>query len=128
MTTALWCVMVAALLPIVCVGIAKFSIRGYNNRNPREWLAKLDGLPARANAAQQNSWEALAIFSAAVFAAHLAQAPQARVDVLALSFIGVRLAYIACYLADLAPLRSLVWTVGLGLCIALFAAGVSTTA
>jgi uncharacterized MAPEG superfamily protein len=128
MTTSLWCVLVASLLPIVCVGIAKFSVRGYNNRNPREWLGRLQGMPARANAAQQNSWEALAMFSAAVFAAHLAHAPQSRIDLLAISFIAVRLIYIAVYLANLAALRSLVWTVGLGLCIALFAAGVSTAA
>ena len=39
---------------------------------------------------------------------------------LALAFISARLAYIACYLADLASLRSLVWLVGLGSSIALF--------
>jgi uncharacterized MAPEG superfamily protein len=128
MTTALWCVLVASLLPIICVGIAKVSGGRYNNRNPREWLSRLQGMPARANAAQQNSWEALAMFSAAVFASQLAHAPQARVDVLAMAFIAVRLIYIAVYLANLAALRSLVWTVGLGLCIALFAAAVSTAA
>ena len=32
----------------------------------------------------------------------------------------VRLAYIACYLADRAGLRSLVWTVGHGLIVSLY--------
>ena len=129
MTIALWCVLVAALLPILCTGIAKArGAGGYNNRNPREWLARQEGLAGRANAAQQNSWEALAIFSAAVFVAHLAHAPQARVDLLAMAFIVVRVVYIGVYLANLASVRSLVWMVGLGLCIALFAAGVSTSA
>jgi uncharacterized MAPEG superfamily protein len=127
MTTALWCVLVASLLPILCTGIAKASGGGYNNRNPRDWLGKLQGMPARANAAQQNSWEALAMFSAAVFAAQLAHAPQTRVDLLALSFIGVRLIYTGLYLGNQPALRSLVWMLGLGLCIALFVAGVSTT-
>ena len=124
MTVALWCVLAVALLPILCTGIAKIAAGSrYDNRNPREWLSRLQGLPARANAAQQNSWEALAMFSAAVFAAHLAHAPQARVDQLALAFVVVRLAYIGCYLADVAALRSIVWMLGLGLVVALFAAG-----
>lgn len=127
MTIALWCVLAASLLPIVCTGIAKLSAGGrFDNNNPREWLARQGGMSARANAAQQNSWEALAIFAAAVFVAHLAHAPQPRVDTLALAFIGIRIAYIGAYLANLATLRSLVWMVGMGLCIALYMAGMST--
>jgi len=38
----------------------------------------------------------------------------------------VRIAYIAAYLADLASLRSVIWMVGIGLCIALYMAGLST--
>lgn len=67
--------------------------------------------------------EALAIFAAAVLTAHLAGAPQGSVDALALAFIVARLLYVACYLADRATLRSLVWLVGLGLSIALFVIG-----
>lgn len=127
MTTAFWCVLAASLLPILCTAIAKTSVRGgFDNHNPRDWLARQQGLAARANAAQQNSWEALAIFSAAVFVAHLAHAPQARVDQLALAFVVTRIAYIGAYLADLATLRSLIWMLGLGLCIALYIAGLST--
>ncbi len=120
MTIALWCVAIAAVFPIICTGIAKAGSGGYDNRNPRDWLGRLQGWRARANAAQQNSWEALAVFAAGVFAAHLAQAPQARVDLLAEIFIGARVLYLACYLANLALLRSLVWTVGIGVSIAMF--------
>lgn len=123
MTTALWCVLAAALLPIVCTAIAKLGAGPFDNRHPREWLARLHGWRSRANAAQQNSWEALAIFAAGVFSAHLAHAPQPMVDLLALLFIGVRVIYVGCYLADAASLRSLVWFAGLGLSIALFVAG-----
>lgn len=120
MTLALWCLLVAALLPIACAGIAKWGFQGFDNNNPREWLARQQGWRARAHAAQLNSWEALAIFSAAVLTAHVAHAPQGTVDALALGFIVARLAYVACYLADQASLRSVVWMVGLGLSIALF--------
>ncbi len=123
MTLALWCLMVAALLPIACAGIAKWGFSGFDNNNPREWLAKQQGWRARAHAAQLNSWEALAIFAAAVLTAHLAGAPQGRVDALAVGFIVARLAYVGCYLADRAALRSLVWLAGLGLSIALFVVG-----
>ena len=123
MTTALWCLMIAAVLPIVCTGIAKWGFEGFDNRRPREWLAKQSGWRARANAAQANSWEALAIFTAAVLTAHLVEAPQPRVDLLALVFIAARVAYIACYVADRASLRSLVWLVGLGASFGLFFAG-----
>jgi uncharacterized MAPEG superfamily protein len=123
MTTALWCLMIAAVLPIVCTGIAKWGFDGFDNRRPREWLAKQSGWRARANAAQANSWEALAIFTAAVLTAHLVEAPQPRVDLLALVFIAARVAYIACYVADQASLRSLVWLIGLGASFALFFAG-----
>jgi uncharacterized MAPEG superfamily protein len=122
-TVALWCLMVAALLPVLCAGISKWGFRGFDNRNPREWLARQQGWRARAHAAQQNSWEAFAVFTAAVLTAHVAGAPQGRVDLLALAFIAVRLVYIACYVGDRASLRSVVWAGGLGLCIALFAAG-----
>ena len=120
MTTALWCLMVAALLPIVCTGIAKWGFRGYDNSRPRDWLAAQEGWRGRANAAQQNSWEAFAIFSAAVLTAHVAGAPQPTVDAIALAFISTRLVYTWCYIMNFASLRSVVWLVGLGLSISLF--------
>ena len=38
----------------------------------------------------------------------------------AIAFVMVRVAYLACYLANLATLRSLVWMVGMGLNVWLF--------
>jgi len=127
MTIAQLCLLVACVLPIVCAGLAKskgFGKRrrdgGFDNHQPREWLARLDGWQARANAAQGNSWEALPIFMAGLFVAHQHQAAQATVDALALGFIAARLAYIALYLADQASLRSLLWFAGMGASAALF--------
>ena len=72
-TVALWCVFVAALLPIGCAGVAKAGMfgkprreGGYDNENPRVWLARQKDWRARANAAQANSFEALPFFMAAV--------------------------------------------------------------
>lgn len=118
-TLAHWCILVAALLPIVCAGIAKSGMMnkprregGYDNHDPRAWLARQSDWRARANAAQANSFEALPFFFAAVLAAHQLQAVQLSLDLLALAFVLLRVAYIYLYLTDRAGLRSLAWTLG----------------
>jgi uncharacterized MAPEG superfamily protein len=115
-TVAYSCVLIAAILPIVCAGLAKSgrigvarSKGGYDNVNPREWLARQTDWRARANGAQANSFEALPFFIGAVIIAHQLGAPQARVDVLAFLFIVLRLLYIMMYVAGMANLRSAVW-------------------
>jgi uncharacterized MAPEG superfamily protein len=126
MTIALWCLLVACFLPIVCTAIAKFGGRSaerFDNRAPREWLSRQHGWRARANAAQQNSWEALVIFAAGVLTAHIANAPLGTMNALAVTFVLARFAYIGCYLADSAALRSVVWLVGFAASVALFFAG-----
>lgn len=127
MTIADICVLIACLLPIACAGIAKSKgfgkprrEGGFDNRNPRLWLANLEGWQARANAAQQNSFEALPIFIAGVLIAERMSASQSLVDGLALAFLASRVGYIGTYLADRASLRSVFWTLGLACCIALF--------
>jgi uncharacterized MAPEG superfamily protein len=129
-TTAHLCVLIACLLPIVCAGLAKSPgfgkprrEGGFDNHHPRQWLAGLGGWQARANAAQQNSFEALPIFIAGVLIAERLGMATGRVDLLAIVFVLARLGYIACYVADLATLRSLLWVVGLGASIALFFPG-----
>ncbi len=127
MTLAQLCLLVACLLPIGCAGLAKskgFGKRrrdgGFDNHQPREWLAGLQGWQARANAAQANSWEALPVFIAGLFVAHQHQAAQATVDALAVAFVACRLVFVGLYVADKASLRSVVWVAGLGVCVALF--------
>ena len=55
-TLAYWCVLIVALLPIVCTGIAKAGMfgksrkdGGYDNDNPRAWLARQTLLGAPGN-------------------------------------------------------------------------------
>jgi uncharacterized MAPEG superfamily protein len=86
---------------------------GYDNHNPRAWLAKQTDWRARANAAQANTFEALPFFFAAVIIAHQLQARQAVVDILAFMFIVLRIAYIMMYVADMAKTRSAVWVLAL---------------
>lgn len=130
MSIADLCILIACLLPIACAGLAKSKgfgkprrEGGFDNHNPRQWLANLQGWQARANAAQHNSFEALPIFIAGVLIAERLQASQGRIDLLALVFVAARLGYIGAYLADRDLLRSLLWAIGLGASIALFFVG-----
>ena len=119
-TIAYWCVLVMAILPIVCTGIAKYGMfsksrrdGGYDNNNPRAWLAKQTDWRARANAAQANTFEALPFFFAAVIIAHQLQARQTMVDILAFMFVVLRVAYVLMYVADMAKTRSVIWAAAL---------------
>lgn len=120
LTVAYWAVLVAALLPIACAGLAKwgmFSVPrrqgGYDNHDPRAWLARQTDWRARANAAQANSFEALPFFIGAVIIAHQLQAHQTRLDLMAFLYVTLRMVYILLYVADLATLRSVVWVLAL---------------
>jgi uncharacterized MAPEG superfamily protein len=126
LTVAYWAVLVVALLPIVCAGLAKWGMfakprreGGYDNHNPRAWLARQSDGRARANAAQANSFEALPFFMGAVIIAHQLGANQTRLDVLAFIFVVLRLVYILLYVADLASARSLTWVLALAVNIAI---------
>lgn len=127
MTIAEICILIAGVLPIVCAGIAKSRgfgkprrEGGFDNHNPRGWLAGLQGWQARAHAAQLNSFEALPLFIAGVLVAQYHQAPQNTVDALAIAFIALRLGFVGAYLADRANLRSALWVLGLACCVAQF--------
>lgn len=115
-TVAYWCVLIAALLPMVCAGLAKRGTLGkpvkdggYDNHNPRAWLSRQTGASARANAAQANTFEALPFFIGAVVIAHQLGASQTPLDWLAFLFVLLRAFFILLYVADLAAARSAVW-------------------
>jgi len=122
MAFAYWCVLLAALLPIVWAGVAKSGADGYDNHRPRIFLAGLKDWPQRANWAQANAFEAFPSFAAAVIIAHLVGANQSLVDTLAGVFLLVRIAHGAFYILDKATLRSLAWTIGYFCTIGIFLA------
>jgi uncharacterized MAPEG superfamily protein len=113
-------VLIAGLLPIIAAGIAKFGFKDFDNSNPRQWLAKQTGFRARANAAQANTFESIPFFFAAIAIAAIAQAPQDRIDLLAVIYVLARIAFIVCYVADWPKLRTAVWTIALAAIIAIF--------
>ena len=110
MTIPFWCVLAAALLPLIFAGFAKIGARSYDNNNVRGWQAKLEGRRLRAHQAQLNSYEAFPPFAAAVIIAHLAGASASVSSGLAIAFVVLRMMYGYCYIADKATARSLVWS------------------
>jgi uncharacterized MAPEG superfamily protein len=121
MSIAIWCILIAGLMPLAAVAVAKID-KTYDNNNPRDWLARRDGRAKRANAAHLNSFEAFPLFAAGVLVATMLNVKGATIDTLAIIFVVARIGYIWCYISDYATARSLVWFVGMGASIGLFAA------
>jgi uncharacterized MAPEG superfamily protein len=109
MTAAVWCVLIAGLLPYVGTGLAKSNLKLRTNAAPREWLEKQEGWRKRAHWYQLNSFEAFPLFAAAVLTAQQRHAVQARIDHLAIAFILFRVLHLAFYLTNIHKLRTLVW-------------------
>ncbi len=129
-TAAYWCLLVAAILPILCAGLAKAGTftkprkdGGYDNHNPRAWLARQTDWRARANAAQANTFEALPFFFAAVIIAHQLGALQTRVDILCFLWLLLRSLFVIAYVGDMAMVRTGLWTGALLINIAILFAG-----
>lgn len=123
MTLAYWMILAAALVPYIGTSYAKFSGGGaktYDNHAPR---AQIDALPPqrrRAYWAQLNGFEAFPFFAAGVIVAHLAGAPQPRIDALAATFVVLRVIYTLLYVYDKPTARSLVWFAAFASVVALF--------
>ena len=129
-TIAHWCILVAALLPFACAWIAKApgfgkprKQGGFDNADPRGWLARQTDWQARANAAQANSFEALPFFIGAVIVAHQLDASRGVVDILAIVFVTLRIMYIAMYVGGLPTVRSAIWALALLVNIGIFFGG-----
>lgn len=120
--SAIWAMVVASLLPWLVSIVAKasggFKIR--NNAHPRDFLQHSTGMAARANAAQQNSYETLPIFLAAVLVAMLFFVPQSIINVLAWLYVLIRIGFCVAYIANLATFRSILWVLSKACSLMLF--------
>jgi uncharacterized MAPEG superfamily protein len=114
-------VLVAGLMPVVCAGIAKSGFKGFDNNDPRAWLARQTGFRARANAAQANSFEAFPFFAVGIILALLTGVDPHVVDALAVFFVAMRVAYVFFYITDKAKLRTMVWSAAYLAVVALYA-------
>ena len=111
----IYLILIACLLPYVFTIIAKASggFKAADNQNPREFLAKTTGLAARANAVQQNSFESLPLFIAAILMAEYMVVSQHLIMMLGIAYIVLRIIYGICYLANISALRTIIWALSL---------------
>jgi uncharacterized MAPEG superfamily protein len=119
MPLAYWCVLVAALLPIVWVSYAKFGVES-DNHYPREDYEELPPKKRRAYAAHQNAYENFPFFAAAVIVALSLGAPVSTVNWLAVLYLLLRVAHGLLYIFDQSTARSSIYSLGLLVNIAIF--------
>ena len=107
----IYLILIACLLPYVFTIIAKKAagFKARDNQNPREFLGKTTGLAARAHAVQQNSFESLPLFIAAVLMAEYMVVSQITIMKFGIAYIVLRIIYGLCYLYNLSTLRSAIW-------------------
>lgn len=124
MKTVIVSLLILSVLPLLCAWIAAYykqkQLGNVDNKEPRVQTMQLTGAGARASAAQGNTWEALAVYSAAVLAVFVSGADLESISTLSAVFVVLRIAYVPVYIADLDKLRSLIFIAGFGICMYLF--------
>ncbi len=117
MTIPLWTLVFATVLPYLLFGLAAPQrVKQFGNldsNHPRQQVARLEGLGARLVAAQNNGFEALAVYAPAVIVAHVLGADPGHATILALVFVGARILHAVFYALDKATPRTLVFGLGL---------------
>jgi uncharacterized MAPEG superfamily protein len=121
MTVAEWCVFGALMLYLLTIAPIKWiGFRRFDNARPRDPAFYADPLRSRALGAHQNGIEAFPFFAVAVLLAEFRAGPQHLIDELAVLFLIVRVAYVFTYLGDRPTLRSILWSVGFAINLAIF--------
>ena len=121
MTVAEWCVFLCVMLYLVTIVPIKWiGGRAYDNSKPRDPAFYQDAIRARALGAHQNGIETFPFFAFAVLLAEFRGAPQNLINELAVLFLIVRVAYVLTYLGNRPTLRSILWSIGFALNLAIF--------
>jgi uncharacterized MAPEG superfamily protein len=121
MTIAEWCVFAIVMLYLLSIAPIKWlRFRRFDNSKPRDPAFYDDPIAARSLGAHQNGIEAFPFFAAAILLAEFRACPQRLVDELAVLFVIVRIAYVFTYLGDRPTLRSILWSLGFAINIAIF--------
>jgi uncharacterized MAPEG superfamily protein len=121
MTVAEWCVFASLMLYLLSIASVKWiRFRRFDNSRPRDPAFYEDPIAARALGAHQNGIEAFPFFAIAVLLAEFRGGPQRLIDELAVLFLIVRIAYVFTYLGNRPTLRSILWSIGFAINIAIF--------
>jgi uncharacterized MAPEG superfamily protein len=109
---------IVVYLPYLAVVYARVQV-GFSREMLSKPRATLDLLPAygqRATWAHQNCWEAFTMFGIAALMAYVTQVDSPQVMWAAIAFVPARLLFSVFYIADIPPLRSLMFGIG-SICI-----------
>jgi uncharacterized MAPEG superfamily protein len=121
MTIAEWCVFAIVMLYLLSIAPIKwFRFRRFDNSRPRDPAFYEDPIAARSLGAHQNGIEAFPFFAVAILLAEFRACPQRLVDELAVLFVIVRIAYVFTYLGNRPTLRSILWSLGFAINVAIF--------
>ena len=121
MTIAEWCVFGTLLLSLLTIVSVKWTgFRGFDNSRPRDPDFYHDPIRSRALGAHQNGLEAFPFFAFAVLLAEFRVGPLRLIDELAVLFLIVRIAYVFTYIGNRPTLRSILWSIGFAINIAIF--------
>jgi uncharacterized MAPEG superfamily protein len=121
MTIAEWCVFATLMLYQLSIALVKWiGFRRFDNSKPRDPAFYQDPIAARALGAHQNGIEAFPFFAVAVLLAEFRAGPQRLIDELAVLFLIVRIAYVLTYLGNRPTLRTILWSIGFAINIAIF--------
>jgi uncharacterized MAPEG superfamily protein len=113
-------------LPYLVVAYARLQV-GYDMAAPRAQFDKLPDYGKRATWAHQNSWEAFAIFTAAVLMAYATSQFSDLAKGAVLAWMLARLLFSAAYILNVPPLRSLAYGIGSACSFTLMALSISST-
>jgi uncharacterized MAPEG superfamily protein len=120
MTVAEWCVFGALMLYLLTIAPIKWlGFRRFDNSKPRDPAFNDDPLGSRALGAHQNGIEAFPFFGVAVLLAELRDSPQHLMGELAVLLLIVRIAHVFTYLGNRPTLRSILWSTGFAINMAI---------
>jgi uncharacterized MAPEG superfamily protein len=121
MTVAEWCVFGTLMLYLLTIASIKWiGFRRFDNAKPRDPAFYENPIAARVLGAHQNGLEAFPFFAVAVLLAEFRAGPQRLIDDLAVLFLIVRVAYVFTYLGNRPTLRSILWSIGFAINLAIF--------
>ena len=121
MTVAEYCVFGTLMLYLLTIAPIKWiGFRRFDNARPRDPAFYDDPIRTRALGAHQNGIEAFPFFAIAVLLAEFHASPQRPIDELAILFLIVRIAYVFTYLGNRSTLRSILWSIGFAINLAIF--------
>jgi uncharacterized MAPEG superfamily protein len=114
-------VFTALMLYLLTIAPIKWiGFRRFDNAKPRDPGFYQDPIASRALGAHQNGIEAFPFFAVAVLLAEFRGGPQRLVNELAVLFLIVRVAYVLTYLGNRPTLRTILWSLGFAINVAIF--------